>query len=130
MKRTDVLTLKDFWRPLKEKYPEAMEHYKQWINQLKLDVYWKLIFAEQNYPAKEPRFEGHSEYRHPKAHELPAFLQIGIFVQYVNEHDKYANLNLCESVESYQEIITVYFKQKQSHINHKKTDNPMDHGAY
>lgn len=119
MKRTDVLTLKEFWRPLKEKYPDALEHYCHWIDQLKLDVYWKLIFGMNNYPVKEPRFEGQTETRHPKAHELPAFLQLGIFMQYVYEYEKVVNFPINED---WNVVIERYFKNKQWLIDHRKQE--------
>lgn len=83
MQKTEVLTRADFWTPLKEKYPDAMKHYCDWTDQLKRDVYWDTIFCFNSFPAKKLRYEGHTEHRSPKAHELLAFLQIGIFMQYV-----------------------------------------------
>lgn len=131
MERTDELTLNDFWRPLKEKYPDALEHYCTWIDKLKEDVYWKLIFATGNYPKKEPREYGaKTETRQPKAHELPAFLQIGIFLLYVSEHEKYATYTV---TGDWQMQMEVYFKNKQWAIDYQKRHaniNQLDHGAY
>jgi hypothetical protein len=59
------LNKENFWNPLKEKYPEAVEHFCNWIDEYKKEVGWEKIFGA-----------------HVKFHDLPYDMQNGILARF------------------------------------------------
>jgi hypothetical protein len=59
------LDKENFWNPLKEKYPEAIEHFCNWIDEYKKEVGWNQLFGE-----------------HIKFHDLPYDMQNGILARF------------------------------------------------
>lgn len=129
MNRTDILTLSDFCEPLKKKYPEAVQHYCDWVDELKQDIHWHRIFACEVVdesvmvaPCTVPFNVTAAEHSHVadrsvatifrphKAHELPAFFQVGLLMQYIYEHDKYASFRI---LDDWAAQIEIYFKNRQ-----------------
>jgi hypothetical protein len=61
------LGLDNFWNPMKEKYPHAVEEFCQWIDKYKELVQWKTFMPEAKF------------------HDLPLDFQFGIFMGYCNQ---------------------------------------------
>lgn len=74
------LTL-EFFNPLKERYPEAMKTFCDWIDDYKKEVYWYDMFGDglklDNF---EKRITGMKVA--PKFHELPYAIQLGIWFEF------------------------------------------------
>jgi hypothetical protein len=65
------LTKENFWNEMKEKYPQAMERFCEWIDDYKRQVEWKKLFNTTYYPWK--------------FHDLPLAMQFGIWRQFIAE---------------------------------------------
>lgn len=81
----ETLTKENFWDEIEQKYPKAMRHFKEWIDNYKAEHEWKGLF-NANYN-KEPwsNYIGGPEVTEaPKYHELPIAMQFGIFYQYMS----------------------------------------------
>lgn len=82
------LTKENFFDDIEIRYPKAMAQFKTWLDQYKADNHWKELFNEQkiatgSYQSQDGHLE--SDYKWllaPKFHELPAALQLGIFLQF------------------------------------------------
>lgn len=59
------LTKENFWDDLKEKYPEAVEHFLNWIDAYKREIGWRDLFADGI-----------------KFHDLPFEMQNGIIARF------------------------------------------------
>lgn len=62
------LTKENFFNELNEKFPKAMSHFCQWIDQYKISIEWHKLFP--------PGI---------KFHDLPYDMQIGIIIRYATE---------------------------------------------
>lgn len=65
------LNKENFWNPLREKYPEAVEHFCNWIDQYKKEIGWNELFgcsADEDCPIK--------------FHDLPYEMQNGILARF------------------------------------------------
>lgn len=66
------LTKENFFDALKEKFPDAMDHFCKWVDDYKKEVGWETLF-------------GGDMVRAPKYHELPVEMQAGIMGRYLTE---------------------------------------------
>lgn len=87
MKRNEVLTLDNFWNDMKAQYPLAMKEYCDWIDQLKIDVDWPMLFAGTI-----------------KNHNLPAFFQLGVFLQFLSEQTVASTFSVNENWKTQIEV--------------------------
>lgn len=77
----DTLTKENFWNEVSEKYPKATAHFKRWIDQYKGLNDWEKLFNQNcRYGTGSPYPD-----KYPKYHDLPTFMQFGIFIQYAAE---------------------------------------------
>lgn len=88
----DTLTKENFWDEMEQKYPKAMEHFKEWLSTYKLEHDWDVLFKAGLCPHKledrEPYFKGDNKYPAPKYHELPIAMQFGIFLEWLQQFPK------------------------------------------
>jgi hypothetical protein len=81
----ETLTKENFWNEMEQKYPKAMAHFQNWIDEYKVANDWEYLFnANWN---KEPfsNYIGGPEVTvASKYHELPIAMQFGIFLEYVS----------------------------------------------
>jgi hypothetical protein len=71
------LTKENFWNEMKEKYPDAMAIFCDWIDRYKRAVDWDNLFN-----AGLPDTTGKMS-EAPKYHQLPIHLQFGIWVCFI-----------------------------------------------
>lgn len=97
----ETLTKENFWNDLKEKYPEEMKRFCEWIDEYKKRVDWERLFASTiNAQA-------------PKYHDLPIAMQFGIFLQFAKESWNQVEGPLAtEFREQTTTFITSYFVRK------------------
>lgn len=76
-----TLTKQDFWDPLKEKYPKAMKHFGEWVDQYKSEHNWEALFND-GYDGGWTEEQGSIRGTAPKYHQLPIAMQFGIFTEY------------------------------------------------
>lgn len=69
------LTKENFWNNLFEKHPDGMKMFCEWIDAYKKQVDWSQLFFTPHSPLN----------RDIKYHDLPVAMQIGIFLQFVEE---------------------------------------------
>lgn len=77
-----TLTKQEFWNPLEEKYPKAMKDFRKWVDHYKDLNDWNELFNEHDDGVLAMGIA-------PKYHELPDYMQFGIFCQYLVEHENY-----------------------------------------
>lgn len=63
------LNKENFWNALEQKYPVAMQRFKEWIDAYKNEVDWSELFAEYEV----------------KLHDIPIEMQLGILLRFVAE---------------------------------------------
>lgn len=73
-----------FWVAMKQRYPQVMELFLEWVNSYKLDNHWKQLF---NYSLDAKRDIPGLIIITPKFHDLPIAMQMGIFMQFMAEHN-------------------------------------------
>lgn len=83
-----TLTKENFFNAIQEMNPEGMKKFCDWIDEYKQKVCWSNLFRAHAVPIPD------SGYRLPKYHELPIAMQIGIFIQFMDEkrHTNYMPL--------------------------------------
>jgi hypothetical protein len=59
------LTKENFWDAAEKRYPQALEHFKKWIDKYKEEIGWRDLFVDGR-----------------KFHDLPFDLQNGIIARY------------------------------------------------
>lgn len=75
------LNKENFFDAMLEKYPKAMQDFRNWIDEYKFQVNWSSLFNEQ-----EIRTDTYyHDIQAPKFHDLPYELQYGIIVKYCTE---------------------------------------------
>jgi len=75
------LSKAEFWNPLYEKYPQAVQVFCDWIDDYKKRVQWDDLFKEHLLPSKNDPYVG--ETRTPKYHDLPLAMQVGIYIEFM-----------------------------------------------
>lgn len=83
--KMETLTKENFWDEMSQKYPKAMKHFGEWIDQYKSEHDWDELFRGNKV------FGEHTYYRSkpsPKYHELPIAMQFGIFIEWANTTTK------------------------------------------
>lgn len=73
------MNLENFWNELYQKYPSAIAHFSEWVDDYKIQHNWSDLFPpiiRKHYPI------------HVKFHDLPVGFQLGVIIQYMNESDK------------------------------------------
>lgn len=67
----------EHWAKFKEAYPDAMAIFSTWIDEYKKRVFWKQLFYKDfGIGILPPRFD-----------EIPAAMQVGIFLQFASENN-------------------------------------------
>lgn len=96
------LTKENFWNDLQERYPEKMKEFCDWIDEYKKENNWNSLFKPL------PGYTGGAVgFKYPKYHDLPFAMQVGIFIQFVDER----NLNRKYPFrQAAMETITEYFE--------------------
>ncbi len=82
----ETLTKENFWDEMEQKYPKAMAHFKQWIDQYKRDNNWGYVFNPEftiKTISERGNFSSLTHSWPPKYHELPIAMQFGIFTEYL-----------------------------------------------
>lgn len=76
----DNLNKDNFWNPMREKYPDAIDHFCKWVDEYKKSVNWDKLFGATARP----------DYVHeaPKFHDLPIEFQFGIIGKWILEVQK------------------------------------------
>lgn len=69
--RDPIFTKENFWNEIERKCPSEYKKMGDWINEYKERNGWNKLFGEFA----------------PKVHELPVAMQIGIFIQYIQESE-------------------------------------------
>jgi hypothetical protein len=104
----ESLTKENFWNELMEKYPEQMKVFCAWIHEYKKRVNWDELFNDITLETIQGIVV---ERRSRKYHELPIAMQVGIFFQFMAEHDP----DIMEDwVDLPNDTIREYFKFKTS----------------
>lgn len=91
----DNLTKENFWNDMHSECPEAVEHFRNWIDNYKKEVNWETLF-------------GGEIVRAAKFHDLPFEMQNGIIARY--ELELFNNKN-GEGVSKYIDIANHYKEQ-------------------
>lgn len=77
------LSKNNFWIEIENRWPGEWNRFRSWIDDYKKKVNWNLLFNSQSdYQDKEGK-----NAPAPKYHDLPAAMQLGIFIQYCLEED-------------------------------------------
>jgi hypothetical protein len=85
----DILTKKEFWDPIAERHPKAMEAFMAFVDRYKQHHRWPELFNE-NVPERQVRvfIPGPplrwEDTKAPKFHDLPTAMQFGIFLEFVS----------------------------------------------
>lgn len=87
----ETLTKENFWDEMEQKYPKAMTHFKQWIDQYKSEHDWDKLFSTGFFKFSEEKTttvvgelaQSLIVAQAPKYHELPIAMQFGIFTEYM-----------------------------------------------
>ncbi len=101
----EKLTIENFWKPLAEKYPDALAAFYKWIDEYKLKEKWVVLFNFGN-----PHYSKQG-WHDPKYHELPIAMQFGIFLQFVSE-----GIEKDFAMDGISSAITEYFQNEQHFI--------------
>lgn len=86
----EVLTKENFWNDLYDAYPEAMRVFCEWIDEYKKRVNWDTLFADNIRVGDSSLLRSTipKGTRAPKFHEIPVAMQLGIWSQFVSEHEQ------------------------------------------
>lgn len=74
MNLDQTLTKENFFNEMLEKYPKAMKHFCEWIDQYKKAVNWDSLFNVNCQTAFNVKF-----------HDLPHAMQYGIWIEYCRQ---------------------------------------------
>jgi hypothetical protein len=74
------LNKENFWDDIKERYPQAVELFCNWIDKYKEEVGWDRLFANGQYFMEPERNGGHRI--DTKFHDLPFEMQNGILARF------------------------------------------------
>lgn len=77
----EALTKENFWDEMSQKYPKAIHHFLNWIDEYKKTNRWSTLFNNEFEGDRAPEYL-------PEYHELPVAMQFGIFLQYMSETSK------------------------------------------
>jgi hypothetical protein len=106
------LNKENFWNDLKAQYPEAVEHFCQWIDKYKKQVDWDVLFCNAKRWGERIKF-----------HDIPIEFQVGILLRYKRDIlDAYRDPNILCSERQQAEIVstTMLFRDLQ-----KQLKNPV-----
>lgn len=82
---TKILTKENFWDEMEQKYPKAMKHFKEWIDNYKIEHDWDNLFNEGPIDSWNINSGSNANYKAaPKYHELPVAMQLGIFLEFAS----------------------------------------------
>ncbi len=100
------LNKENFWNALMAKYPKAVEHFCNWIDEYKNEVKWNDIFG-----------------KNVKFHDLPFEMQNGIIARYelelYNNHQGKGKEEYLQIAENYAPEIKKIFQELQQTIEIK-----------
>lgn len=96
------LNKENFWNEINMKYTEEMNQFSRWIDEYKLKIDWSQLF----------RLGGEIKF-----HDLPIALQIGIFIQFTYETDRFFNFMYDEfdDMEKFKVEIKRWFVNEHAH---------------
>lgn len=82
-----ILTKEEFWDKITEKAPKQAGKFYDWINEYKQRNQWQKLFNGGHMLLQSsPEYKNWNTHTSaPKFHELPVGMQIGIFIQYLQE---------------------------------------------
>jgi hypothetical protein len=83
----ETLTKENFWNEMEQKYPKAMAHFKEWVDNYKSEHYWNVLFNHISTDRVVPKGFDCA----PKYHELPIAMQFGIFTEYMYYWSNFKN---------------------------------------
>jgi hypothetical protein len=83
-----TLTKENFWNDAFKRWPDQVAAFCKWIDEYKVRVDWKRLFAVRTYTNYDDGTRCEMELRQPKYHDLPIAMQIGIFIQFTFEYEK------------------------------------------
>lgn len=78
----DLLSKENFWNEIEDKYPDALSHFRMWIDKYKEEVNWEDLFGNTQVSTRD-KYEGQIKFHH-----LPDELQCGILIRYQIEFEK------------------------------------------
>lgn len=103
-------TKEGFWNPLSEKYPNSMKLFFNWIDNYKEENNWGDIFNEGDSNGDDGCYR-----ESPKYHELPMAMQVGIFLEFVEDTcNKYQLSFLFDGFVNIKYRISDYLKRLQN----------------
>lgn len=79
MNLESTLTKEDFFNEMKEKFPNAMKHFCDWIDEYKKAVHWNDLFGNTKIIQREHYWAD------IKFHHLPYAMQYGIWIEYCRQ---------------------------------------------
>lgn len=82
----DNLNKENFWDELYADYPEAVQVFCDWIDKYKAENNWDELF--NGGLLLHPSHPSDIQTSSPKFHDLPHALQMGIWIQFVQEYTK------------------------------------------
>jgi hypothetical protein len=110
------LTMKDF-SILGEKWPEGLKVFTDWINQYKIENNWMGLFNDSE-GLSVATYEGVSvERKAPKYHDLPGAMQLGIFVEFMQDRggcEYVCDLFTLDLYEELEELLPMLQEEAQS----------------
>lgn len=106
-----TLTRENFWDEMEQKYPKAMSHFKQWIDQYKSEHDWNTLFNTgyikftEEIAIESDLLQEIKTSVAPKYHELPIAMQYGIFIEFAYG----IAIKQLRSVDGHWELTTPFF---------------------
>lgn len=100
-KKLKELSKLNFWDAIKVMRPLAWEKFDKWLDEYKPDNDWKELFNPMFKETDVARI-----YSYPKFHDLPAAMQIGIFMQWMADEAG----DTAGWLDTMQEIAIEFFK--------------------
>lgn len=89
MQLEETLTKENFFNEMLEKYPKAMKHFCEWIDEYKKAVGWDKLFNDHYHQSNIRRAANGEicsiDFSTPKYHDLPYAMQYGIWIEYCSQ---------------------------------------------
>lgn len=99
----ETLTKENFWNSLMDKYSGPLNEFRTWLDSYKKSVNWDDLFANKKI------FQREHYWADIKFHNLPADMQFGIILRYMNEKE---GREL--QIETMKSIIDRFFNDQQN----------------
>lgn len=109
------LTKENFFNELHAKYPKGLQVFCDWIDEHKKKNNWNELFNVDiiTHPGNYPLTK--SITTHPKFHDLPYAMQLGIILQFMQEHSG----NPEETIDM-REMIVGYISNLHNQLNEEE----------